>query len=70
MGQKQGFLNLLKNFAINFYLMQDFLINHISRTNRSSVLHVVTISHKLKIDQNFWGWVWSKTDVASLVAGL
>ena len=90
MGQKQGFLNLLKNYAINFswicsvmkiyiiccvparipYLgkfwflrygpkcsqpirLQDFLFNHISKTNQWN-----GISHKLKVDQEIFGWAW------------
>ena len=32
-------------------------------------LHVATTSHKLKADQKFFGWVWSKMGVASMVAG-
>ena len=33
-------------------------------------LHVNTGSQKLKTDQNFLGWAWSKMGVASLVMGL
>ena len=33
-------------------------------------LHVDTDSQKLKADQKFIGWIWSKMDVASLVTGL
>ena len=33
-------------------------------------LHVDTDSQKLKADQNFFGWAYSKMDVASLVIGL
>ena len=33
-------------------------------------LHVDTDSQKLKDDQNFFGWSWSKMDVPSLVIGL
>ena len=111
MGQKQGFLNLLKD-VINFYWIcsimkiisflfamfphksyiwekkiflrygpkyskpirwQDFLINHTSRTNQWNspiFLHVYTNSHKLKVDQKFFGWAWPEISVASLVTGL
>ena len=30
-------------------------------------LHVDTNSHKLKVDQKIFGWVWSKMSVASLI---
>ena len=33
-------------------------------------LLVDTNSHKLKVDQNFFGWVWLKMGVASLVTAL
>ena len=42
--------------------LQDFLINHISRTNRWNSLiffYVDTNSHKSKVDQKISGWVWS-----------
>ena len=35
----------------------------------SGFLHVDTHSHKLKIDENNFGWAWSKMGVASLVTG-
>ena len=37
--------------------LQDFLINHISRTNQWSSLNfcVDTISHKSKVNKKFWG---------------
>ena len=33
-------------------------------------LHVDTNSHKLKVDQNIFGWAWSEMSVSSLVTGL
>ena len=33
-------------------------------------LHVDTNSHKLKVDQNIFGWSWSEMGVSSLVTGL
>ena len=33
-------------------------------------LLVDTNSHKLKVDQNFFGWVWLEMGVASLVTAL
>ena len=33
-------------------------------------LHVDIDSQKLKADQKFFGWEWSKMDVAGLVMGL
>ena len=33
-------------------------------------LHVDTDSQKLKADQKFIGWAWSRMGVASLVMGL
>ena len=33
-------------------------------------LHVDTNSHKLKVDQNIFGWAWSEMSVSSLVMGL
>ena len=36
----------------------------------TNFLHVDTDSQKLKADQNFFGWVKSKMDMASLVMGL
>ena len=33
-------------------------------------LHVDTNSHKLKVDQNIFGWAWSEMGVSSLVTGL
>ena len=33
-------------------------------------LHVDTNSHKLNVDQNNFGWAWSKMDVASLITTL
>ena len=36
----------------------------------SDFLHVVTNSHKLKVDQTFFGWEWLKMVVASQVTGL
>ena len=53
--------------------LQDFLINHISRTNQWNsliFLHVDTNSHKLKFDQKILGWAWSEIGVASLVTEL
>ena len=110
MGQKQGFLNLLEYFDINFYWiwsimkiyiiyfvpaqipyfgkflilrygprcsqpvrLQDFLINHISRTNQWNsliFLHVGTNPLKLKVDQKYFGCTWPRMGVASLVTGL
>ena len=53
--------------------LQDFLINHISR-NKSmkwpDFLLVDTNLHKLKVDQEIFGWAWSEMGVASLVTGL
>ena len=50
-----------------------FLINHISR-NKSmkwpDFLLVDTNLHKLKVDQEIFGWAWSEMGVASLVTGL
>ena len=43
--------------------LQDFLINHISRTNQWNsliFLHVDTNSQKLKVDQKIWGWACQK----------
>ena len=51
--------------------LQDFLINHISRTNQQAYfLYVDISSHKLKVDQKIFWWTWSKMDMASLVTGL
>ena len=50
------------------FLNQPFL-QHKSRNQCNSV-HVVTNSQKLKVDQNFFGWAWSKMGVANLVSGL
>ena len=33
-------------------------------------LHVGTNSHKLKVDQNILGWLWSEMIMASLITGL
>ena len=33
-------------------------------------LYVDTNSHKLKVDQNIFGWAWSKMGIASLAATL
>ena len=100
MGQKQGFLDILKNFVVNFYWicsimkiyiiycvpaqipylgkfwflrygpkwsqpirLQDFLINHISRTDQWNSLFfcmLIQIQKKLKVYQFFFGWAWSK----------
>ena len=110
MGQKQGFLNLLKTFVINFYWicsimkiyiiycvsaqtlylgkclfprygqkcsqpirLQDFLMNHISRTdqwNSLIFLHIDTNSNKLKVNHKIFRWAWSKMHVTSVVIWL
>ena len=36
---------------------------------QSDFLHAHTDAQKLKIDQNFFVWTWSKMGVASLVTG-
>ena len=49
-------------------------LNQVSLQNKSMkqahILHVDTNSHKLKVDRNFFGWAWSKVDVANLVLRL
>ena len=51
--------------------LQDFWINHISRTNQwNSLRFFDTNSHKLKVDQKFLEWAWLEMGVASLVTGL
>ena len=103
MGQKEGFLNLLKNFGIvlNFFynenlqyllcfyrnsIFQKILVLEIWVTMFSAsqiaelfnqpylqkksikqpgFLHIDTNSHKLKVDQTLFGWVWSEVGVSS-----
>ena len=36
----------------------------------ASFLHVDTKSQKLKVEQEFFGWLWSKMGVANVVSGL
>ena len=52
--------------------LQDFLINHISRTDQwnSLFLHVDANSHKLKVDHKIFGWTWSEMGVTRLVTWL
>ena len=52
--------------------LQDFLINDISRTNKSNnlIFCMLIQIHKLKSDQKIFRWAWSKMDVTSLVMGL
>ena len=45
--------------------LQDFLINHVSRTNQWN-----TNTHRLKVKQNFFEWALSEMGMASLVMGL
>ena len=45
-----------------------FLQNKLMKQLNS--LHVDTNSQKLKVDQNFFGWEWSKMGVVNLVSGL
>ena len=108
-GQKQGFLNLLKNLVIDFYWicsimktyiiccvpvqipclwefffvrygpkcsqptrLQDFLINHISRTNPWNSLFFSYLYKFIwtKSWSKIFGCAWSKMCVASHVMGL
>ena len=53
--------------------LQDFLINHFSRKKlmkQHNSLHVDRNSQKLKVDQTFFVWGWSKMSVTNLVSGL
>ena len=51
--------------------LQDFLINHISRTNQlNSLIFACWYKIHLNIDQKIFGWEWSKMGVASLVTEL
>ena len=46
--------------------LQDFLFNHISRTNQWNslfFLYVDTNSHKLKVDQKIWEWALSENEL-------
>ena len=38
--------------------------------NKPDFLHIDTNSHKLRVDQKIFGWMWSKMGVVSLVTGL
>ena len=48
--------------------LQDFVINHFSRTN--SLIFCMLIQIHIKVDQKFFGLAWPEMDVASLVTGL
>ena len=50
------------------FLNQSFFQNKLMKQCNS--LHVDTNSEKLKIDQTFFGWTWSKMGVANLISGL
>ena len=53
---------------ISGFLNQLFFQNKSMKQPNS--LHVDTNSQKLKVDRKFFGWEWSKMDVANLVSGL
>ena len=48
--------------------LQDFLINHFSRTN--SLIFCMLIQIHIKVDQSIFELVWPEMGVASLVTGL
>ena len=50
------------------FLNQPFLQSKLMK--QPHFLHVDTNSQKLKVDQRFFGWAWSKMGVANLVSGL
>ena len=50
------------------FLNQPFL-QYKSMKQRNS-LHVDANSQKLKVDQTFFGWTWSKMGLANLVSGI
>ena len=51
--------------------LQDFLINHLSRTNQwNSLIFCMLIQIYIKVDQKIFGWVWPEMGVASQVTGL
>ena len=55
-------------FRLAGFLNQPFFQNKWMK--QPNILHVDTNSQKLKVDQNVFGWSWSKMGVASLVTGL
>ena len=60
--------NVLKSIRL-----QDFLINHIFRTNQWNsliFLHIDTNSNKVKVDQKVFEWAQWKMGMASLVMEL
>ena len=50
------------------FFNQPYLLN--KSMKEPDFLLVDTNSHKLKVDQNFFGWVWLEMGVASLVTAL
>ena len=54
----------------DFLKKKKILSQKLGKWTKNDFLHVDKNSHKLKVNQKFLGWEWSKMGVASLVRGL
>ena len=59
---------MLSANQISGFLNELFLQNGLM--NQHHFLHVLTNSQKTKVERTFFGWAWSKTDMANLTLEL